>query len=40
MCIRDRSYIDGAARGDLMSRVVTDVDMISDGPVSYTHLGV
>ena len=25
------SYIDGAARGDLMSRVVTDVDMISDG---------
>ena len=24
-------YIDGAARGDLMSRVVTDVDMISDG---------
>lgn len=25
------SYIDGAARGDLMSRIVTDVDMISDG---------
>ena len=33
------SYLDGHSTGDIISRIIADTDILSDGmPVSYTHL--